>query len=294
MGSRDDMRMPDGLLPPTLLVVGLGMLATLGWGLGDFGGGLTSRSAPVLGVLFTSQAASLVVGIPLWLLTDERAMTTSDLTFSAIAGVLGASGLGLLYRGLSVGRMGVVAPVAATVTAALPVGFGFMTEGLPGNLAIVGIVLAVVGVVLVSFSPGGGDWRASGLGYAVVTGLCFGTFPIATSGISDDLLVRPVVAIRIASIMTVAAIILVSRQPWRVPRRLWPAMLGIGLVDMLATAAYLGALAVGPLAVAAVLTSLYPVVTVILAAIVLRERITPIHAVGIVAVGAAVALIAAA
>jgi drug/metabolite transporter (DMT)-like permease len=287
MGSRDDMRMPDGLLPPTLLVVGLGMLATLGWGLGDFGGGLTSRSAPVLGVLFTSQAASLVVGIPLWLLTDERAMTTSDLTFSAIAGVLGASGLGLLYRGLSVGRMGVVAPVAATVTAALPVGFGFMTEGLPGNLAIVGIVLAVVGVVLVSFSPGGGDWRASGLGYAVVTGLCFGTFPIATSGISDDLLVRPVVAIRIASIMTVAAIILVSRQPW-------PEMLGIGLVDMLATAAYLGALAVGPLAVAAVLTSLYPVVTVILAAIVLRERITPIHAVGIVAVGAAVALIAAA
>jgi drug/metabolite transporter (DMT)-like permease len=71
-------------------------------------------------------------------------------------------------------------------------------------------------------------------------------------------------------------------------------MLGIGLVDMLATAAYLGALAVGPLAIAAVLTSLYPVVTVILAALVLKERITPIHAVGIAAVGAAVALIAAA
>jgi drug/metabolite transporter (DMT)-like permease len=294
MGSRDDMRMPDGLVSPTLLVVGLGMLATFGWGLGDFGGGLMSRSAPVLGVLFTSQVASLVVGIPLWLLSDEPAMTPTDLGLAAGAGVLGAAGLGLLYRGLSTGRMGVVAPVAATVTAALPVAFGFLTEGFPSELAIAGIALAVVGVVLVSFSPGGGGWRSSGLGYAVITGLCFGTFPIVSSGISDDLLVRPVVTIRIASILTVATIILVSRQPWHVPRRLWPAMLGIGLVDMLATAAYLGALAVGPLAIAAVLTSLYPVVTVILAALVLKERITPIHAVGIAAVGAAVALIAAA
>jgi drug/metabolite transporter (DMT)-like permease len=294
MGSRDDMRMPDGLVSPTLLVVGLGMLATFGWGLGDFGGGLMSRSAPVLGVLFTSQVASLVVGIPLWLLSDEPAMTPTDLGLAAGAGVLGAAGLGLLYRGLSTGRMGVVAPVAATVTAALPVAFGFLTEGFPSELAIAGIALAVVGVVLVSFSPGGGGWRSSGLGYAVITGLCFGTFPIVSSGISDDLLVRPVVTIRIASILTVATIILVSRQPWHVPRRLWPAMLGIGLVDMLATAAYLGALAVGPLAIAAVLTSLYPVVTVILAALVLKGRITPIHAVGIAAVGAAVALIAAA
>lgn len=288
------MRMPDALVSPMLVVVGLGMLATLGWGIGDFGGGLMSRKAPVLGVLFTSQVASLVVGIPLWLLSDEPAMTPTDLAFAAGAGVLGASGLGLLYRGLSTGRMGVVAPVAATVTAALPVAFGFLTEGFPSELALIGIALAVVGVVLVSFSPGAGGWRSSGLGYAVVTGLCFGTFPIVSSGISDDLLVRPVVTIRIASILTVATIILVSRQSWHVPRGLWPAMLGIGLVDMLATAAYLGALAVGPLAIAAVLTSLYPVVTVILAALVLRERITPIHAVGIAAVGAAVALIAAA
>lgn len=288
------MRMPEGLLPPTLVVVVLGLVATLGWGLGDFGGGLTSRWAPVLGVLFTSQAASLILGIPLLLLTDEQPMTPTDLSLAGVAGILGASGLGLLYRGLSTGRMGVVAPVAATVTAALPVGYGFLTEGFPDELALAGIALAVVGVVLVSFSPGGGDWRASGLGYAVVTGLCFGMFPIVSSGISDDLLVRPVVTIRIASIVTVATIILVSRQSWHVPRRLWPAMLGIGLVDMLATAAYLGALAVGPLAIAAVMTSLYPVVTVILAALVLRERITPVHALGIAAVGAAVGLIAVA
>jgi drug/metabolite transporter (DMT)-like permease len=294
MGSRDDMRMPSAeiLLPSTLLVVVLGLLASLGWGLGDFGGGLMSRRAPVLGVLFTSQVASLSVGIPLLLLKPEPAMQPSDVVLSAIAGALGASGLALLYRGLSVGRMTVVMPIAAMITAALPVVFGFVTEGIPSALAIAGIVAAATGVVLVSFSPVPADGRPSGIGYGIVTGLLFGLFPIVMNNISADVLVTPVVAVRVASIVTVGALILARRQPWRVPRSLWPAMLAIGLSDMLATAAYLAALDAGPLAIAAVLTSLSNVVTVIMAALVLRERITPIHAVGIVVAGAAVVLIA--
>jgi drug/metabolite transporter (DMT)-like permease len=292
MGSRDDMRMPDALLPPTLLVVALGLLASLGWGVGDFGGGLMSRRAPVLGVLFTSQIASLSVGIPLLLLTPEPSMTPGDLLLATIAGALGASGLGLLDRGLSVGRMTVVMPIAATLTAALPVVFGFVTEGIPSTFAIAGIIAAATGVVLVSLSPAPPDDRPSGLWYGIVTGLLFGLFPIVMNGISDDVLVSPVVAVRVASIVTAGALILARRQPWRVPRSLWPMMLGIGLADMLATAAYLAALNVGPLAIAAILTSLSNVVTVILAALVLRERITPVHGVGIAAAGVAVVLIA--
>ena len=293
MGSRDDMRMPDGLLPPTLIVVLLGMLASLGWGIGDFGGGLASRVAPVLGVLFTSQLASLSVGIPLLLLVREPAMTSSDVVLSAIGGALGASGLALLYRGLSVGRMGVVAPVAAMITAALPVAYGVLTEGAPSELAIAGIGCAAVGVVLVSMTGSAPDGRPSGLWYGIVTGFLFGMFPIVANGISDDVLVAPVVTVRIASIVTVGGfILLLRRQEWRVPRRYWPAMLGIGLVDMLATASYLAALSVGPLAIAAILTSLYPIVTVILAALVLKERISPVHAVGIGAAALAVVLIA--
>jgi drug/metabolite transporter (DMT)-like permease len=292
MGSRDDMRMPDGLLPPTLIVVLLGTLASLGWGIGDFGGGLASRVAPVLGVLFTSQLTSLSVGIPLLLLTTEPAMGAGDLVLAAIGGALGASGLALLYRGLSVGRMGVVAPVAAMITAALPIAYGFLTEGAPSMLAILGIGCAAIGVVLVSMSGSDPDGRPSGLWYGIVTGFVFGMFPIVANGISDDVLVGPVVTVRIASIVTVGALILLRRQPWRVPRRIWPAMLGIGLVDMLATASYLAAISVGPLAIAAILTSLYPIVTVILAALVLHERISPVHAVGIGAAGLAVVLIA--
>ena len=288
------MRMPtlEALLPPTLLVVVLGMISSLGWGIADFGGGVASRRAPVVGVLFASQASSLLVAVPAFLLVPEPALTPLDIGLAAIGGLLGAAGLGLLYRGLSVGRMGVVAPVAAVLTAALPVAFGFATETVPSALAIVGILAAGASVVLVSRTPGTGDGRPSGLRYGIVTGLLFGTFPIVTNAISDDVLVGPVVTVRIASVLAIWAFILVRRPAWRVSSRLLPALFGIGLVDMLATGTYLSALAVGPLAIAAVLQSLYPVVTVILAWLVLRERISVVQATGIVLAGVAVALIA--
>ena len=286
------MRMPDGPLPPTLLVVGLGIISSLGWGIADFGGGVTSRKAPVVGVLFTSQAASLVVAVPLFLLAGESTMTPVEYGLAAIAGVLSAAGLGTLYRGLSVGRMGVVAPVAAVITAALPVTYGFLTEGIPSELAIIGIAAAVVSVLLVSRTPDAGDGRPSGLRYGVATGFIFGLFPIVTSAISDDVLVAPVVTVRVASVLTIAAFVLLRRPQWRVPNRLLPVLLGIGLTDMLATATFLAAIAVGPLAIAAVLQSLYPVVTVILAWAILKERITPVQAGGILAAGTAVVLIA--
>lgn len=272
----------------------LGLLASLGWGLGDFGGGLASRRAPVLGVLLGSQLASIAVGVPILLASHEPAMQPLDLLISVAAGVLGAAGLALLYRGLSVGRMGVVAPVAAVITATLPVGYGFLTEGVPSIIAIGGIVCAVVSVILVSRAPAAADGRPSGIWYAVGAGVVFATFTISASGLSDGLIVSPVVLIRIASVLTITGWLILRRPAWRVERPMWPALVVIGVLDMSATAAYLGAIATGPLAIASILAALYPVVTTILAALVLRERISPVHAVGIVAAGAAVVLIAGA
>lgn len=289
------MRMPDPLIPPALMVVALGMLASLGWGAADFGGGLSSRSAPVLGVLGGSQLASLIVGVPVFLAAREPVMTTTDLAVAIGGGLLGALGLALLYRGLAIGRMGVVAPVAAVLTATLPVVYGFITEGVPSSFAIAGIALAVASVVLVSRAPkADGDDRPSGLGYAIAAGTTFGLFTIAASLLGDGLVLAPVVAIRITSVLAIAAFLVVRRGAWRVPRRLWPALFAIGVIDMAATASYLGAISIGPLAIAAILASLYPVVTTILATVVLRERVTAGHAVGILAAGAAVVLIAGA
>jgi drug/metabolite transporter (DMT)-like permease len=294
MGSRDDMRVPDSLMSPTLVVVVLGLLASLGWGVGDFGGGLTSRRAPVLGVLAGSQLASLFIAVPLYALGSEPAMATTDIVIAMLGGLFGASGLALLYRGLATGRMGVVAPIAAVLTATLPVVFGFVTEGVPHVIAIVGIACAAVSVVLVSRSPDSGNSRPSGILYALGAGTIFGLFSIAASFLDDRLLVGPLVVIRVTSVLAIAVWVLAARQPWRVPRGLWPALVGVGVIDMAATGAYLSAIAIGPLAIAAILASLYPVVTTILAALVLRERVTRVHAAGIAAAGLAVVLIAGA
>lgn len=276
------------------MVVVLSLLASIGWGLADFGGGLTSRRAAVLGVLFGSQVASLAVGLPILAAVHEPAMRPLDIGISLAGGVLGATGLALLYRGLAVGRMGVVAPVAAVLTASIPVGFGFLTEGVPSVVAIIGIGVAGLSVVLVSRSPDATDGRPSGLWYGLAAGAVFGTFTVLVSQLGEGLVLSPVIGIRIASVAMVATWILVRRQPWRVPRSLWPALVAIGVADMLATAAYLTAIAVGPLSIAAILASLYPVVTTVLAAVVLRERVTPLRAAGILAAGVAVVLIAGA
>lgn len=288
------MPMPDLVLPPSIAVVILGLLASLGWGVADFGGGLASRRVPVLGVLLWSQLASLTVGVPILALGHEPAMRPLDFLISIAGGMFGAIGLALLYRGLSVGRMGVVAPVAAVLTATLPVAFGFLTEGIPSIFAIIGIGFAALSVILVSRSPAAPDGRPSGLHYGIAAGVVFGLFTISASQLGDGLIVSPVVVIRIASVTILATWILVRRQPWRVSKGFWPAVVAIGLIDMSATASYLSAIAIGPLAIAAILASLYPVITTLLAGLVLRERVTAIHAAGIIAAGAAVALIAGA
>jgi drug/metabolite transporter (DMT)-like permease len=286
--------MPELLIPPTLVVILLGLLSSIGWGVADFGGGLASRRAPVLGVLGGSQAASLLVAGPLLLARGEPAMAGTDYLIAAFGGALGAVGLALLYRGLAVGRMGVVAPVAAVLTAALPVAFGFLTEGIPSVVAIVGILAAVASVLLVSRSPEDGDGRPSGFRYGLAAGAIFGLFTITVSRLSTDAVFAPTIVIRITSVALISAWILLRGQPWRVDRNLWPVLLVVGVVDMLSTVAYLSAIAVGPLAIASILASLYPVVTTVLAAVVLRERVTPTHAAGIVAAGVAVVLIAGA
>jgi drug/metabolite transporter (DMT)-like permease len=292
MGSRDHRPVPDPLIPPSVAVVALGLLASTGWGVADFGGGLTSRRAPVLGVLLGSQIASLAVGVPILAAVSEPAMRPIDLAVSIGGGVLGATGLALLYRGLSVGRMGVVAPVAAVLTATLPVAYGFVTQGVPSILAIVGIGAAAVSVVLVSRPAGAADDRPSGLRYAVAAGIVFALFTIGAAQLDDALIMSPVVVIRVTSVLLLVTWISVRRAPWRVPRGLWPALVGIGVTDMAATGTYLAAIAIGPLSIAAILASLYPVVTTILAALVLRERVTPLRVAGILAAGLAVALIA--
>ena len=131
----------------------------------------------------------------------------------------------------------------------------------------------------------------SGLGLALLAGVAIGSFGIAISQISEGHTFGPLTIIRAAEAVLIAAVILIGRRAWRADRRWLPAMAGVGVLDMAGNAAFILAVQAGALAVAAVLSSLYPVTTVILAAVFLRERVTRSHAVGIVlAVGAIVCI----
>jgi len=274
-------------------VIAFGLVSALAWGIADFGGGLASRRATLFGVVLVSQVSGLVVSIVLALLSGEPWPAPVDLAWSVLSGVVGAAGVLALYGGLAVGRMGVVAPVAGMLGASVPVLAGIVLEGLPQPIVLAGIGLAIVAVVLVSRVAGGAGAGRSGIELGVIAGLCIGLFNVTISRIDENLVFGPVSIARLVVIVLVVGAILLARRPGTVPARLLPAVAVIGVLDMLGVAAFLFAEQTGPLAVASILSSLYPVTTVLLAAIVLRERVTRHHAVGIAAAGVAILMIGA-
>jgi drug/metabolite transporter (DMT)-like permease len=252
---------------------------------------LLVRRAPVFGVVLVSQLVGAAIALVLGLLRGETLPLPSDVPLSIVGGVVGGIGIVALYRGLAIGRMGVVAPVTGVLAATIPVMFGIFVEGLPGPLVVVGIGLAIVAVVLVSRVD---DGRAgpSGIGLALVAGVAIGLFGVVISQISEGHAFGPLTIIRAAEAVMIAGVIVLGRQAWRADRRLLPAMAGVGVLDMAGNATFILAVQAGALSVAAVLSSLYPVATVVLAMLVLHERMTRSHAIGIVLAAGAIVCIA--
>ena len=267
-----------------------GLAAAVAWGGGDFGGGLMSRRAPVLGVVLLSQLVGLVITFGIAIVRSEVFPNGQDVIVCLVAGVLGGVGVTTLYRALAIGRMGVVAPVTGVLAAIIPVVGGIVLQGMPPPLVLAGIGVAIVAVLLVSRVADEGGGRA-GLREALVAGVCIGLFGIAIAGLSEGNVFAALTLIRSVQIVLVVAAILVMRAAWRPGRGVLPAIAVIGVLDMAGNGLYLLSVQSGALAVASVLSALYPVVTVILAALVLRERVTRDHTIGIVLAGAAIALI---
>jgi drug/metabolite transporter (DMT)-like permease len=269
----------------------LGLAAALVWGAGDFGGGLASRRSPVYGVVLVSQATGLVLCGGIAMALGQAIPTGRDLVTCLVAGVLGAIGITMLYRGLSIGRMGIVAPVTGMLAAVIPVIAGFATEGVPGPIVVTGIVVAVIAVVLVSRVADEGG--RAGLTEALISGTTIGLFGVAIAQLSEGNVFSALAVIRLVQGLVVVAVVLLLRAAWRPAVSILPALIAIGLLDTAGNAFYLAAVQTGQLAIASVLSAMYPVATVVLAMIVLREPMTRDHAVGIVLAGVAIALIAA-
>ena len=272
----------------------LSLGAALSYGLSDFNGGLFSRRGGAWAVSLLAQLGGTAL-VLLVVLVDGGSPGPTDLAWALLAGVGNGFGTAFLYRGLASGRMGVVAPVSGVGSVLVPVAVGLLTGERPGSLVLVGVLLAFPAIWLVSREPveGPTTGSGSGLGDGVLAGLGFGTLFAALAQVPEEAGFLP---LALNQLVAGGAIILVAtalRQPW-VPRNRY-ALGGLvsGALGALATGLFQVATQQGYLTVAAVITSLYPAFTVLLAATVLREHVHRTQAFGLALCAGAVVLVAA-
>jgi drug/metabolite transporter (DMT)-like permease len=275
----------------------LALAAAVSWGVSDFLGGLFTRRVALAPVLLISQAVGF--GMLLVLATAVRGSPMLDV--SSIGFAIGASGAGMvgiaaLYRGMAVGVVSIVAPISAT-GAALPVMFGLLRGERAAPLQMMGIAVALVGIVLASRTAAdkadsAGPIVARGVGLAILAAVGFGAFFILLHEASAvDVLWAGVVQ-RLTGLGIATLVALALRSSVTIPRRRLPGLVAVGVLDTGANVLYAFASTSGLVSVAAVLASLFPVVTVILARVVLRERLNRTQAAGVVLALTGVALIA--
>jgi drug/metabolite transporter (DMT)-like permease len=273
----------------------LALAASLSWGVGDFLAGLSSRKLQVLTVLVVSQAAGLTSLAVLVAVNGEGPPGARYLLYAALAGIAGAVGLAALYRGLAVGSMSVVAPISATA-AVIPVVTGLVTGERPSAAQGAGIGLALAGVVLASRErsiEAGGRRVAEGVGLALVAAVSFGILLVALGAASEADASWATFAMRSTSFTLLAATALVVRPSLSLAHDDLAVLALIGLLDAAGNALFALATTESLLSVAAVLAQLYPVVTVLLARVILGERISRLQQLGVVSAFAGIALITA-
>jgi drug/metabolite transporter (DMT)-like permease len=252
----------------------LALAGALGWGVGDFLGGLAARRIAVLTVLVVSQAVGLV-GVLVWVAVSRDAFPgVVELLPAAGAGIAAMVGLGALYRGFAIGAMGVVAPISAAAPV-VPLAVDVAHGDVPSPLQSVGVVLVVAGIVTLSRESGGpGAGRiAAGAGLAAVAALGFGVFFVGIDAGSDESAAWAVAAARGASVPVAVTVALLTATALRPPRRLLPMLVGVGVFDTASNVFVATATTYGAVGIVAVLGSLYPVVTMVLARLVLGERL---------------------
>jgi drug/metabolite transporter (DMT)-like permease len=276
----------------------LALLSSVFIGSADFVGGAASRTAN--GVRVATFIAIMCVPLALVVSLSYGAehVSRGDAIWSALSGIVVAFGIGCFYLGMGRGLISVVAPVAAVTGAVIPVVYGLVRGERPGAPALVGLVVAFVAVAVVSIAQSeqhpetlvGVDRHVIGL--ALAAGVFFGLYYITLSRVSDDAGLWPVTISRAAgSVALVILALALTRGVLGGVTQLWRTVLLIAVLAISAMVPLLLALQRGPVAIASVLASLYPVTTVLLAAFVLRERLSRLQYVGVACALVSVALV---
>jgi drug/metabolite transporter (DMT)-like permease len=279
-----------------MLAVLLAAIAATLWGSGDFVAGLVTRRVHVLVVSLVAWTTGLLLTAAIVAVVQPGLPSRETVVYGLLAGTFGAVGLGALYRGLAVGRMGIVAPIAA-LSSLVPMAAGFLQGDRPSTIQYVGMVAALGGATLAATAPDhdGIRRRQAGLGLAVLAAVAIGvsmTF-VAASAAGGTPVWTPML-LRTASVPLIVIAILVVR-PGRagLTRGTFGMAAGVGVADNLANVAFAFSTTKGLLTLVSVVASLVPVVTVILARFVDHEHLTRHQLVGVVLALGGVAAIAA-
>lgn len=276
----------------------LALASAVLYGAGDFTGGLATRRAGMLPVVALSQLSGLVLLLVLLPILPPASPSRADILWGVSAGLTGGVGVALLYRALAIGRMAVVAPTTAVCAVAVPVVVSVLLGERPGALAVVGILLGLAAIVLVSQQTApetAHDQRPEGrlppgVGIALVSGVAIGFFFLCLAQTTPDAGMWPILTSRATSVTLFGLAAAVGRRSLRMPGVLLLTLL-CGVVDMSANALYLMAARIGPLSVMVTLASLYPASTVLLARVVLGERLNARQIAGVGCALAAIVLI---
>ena len=274
-----------------MLPLTLALGASVAWGASDFLGGVASRRLPVVVVLLGAQVVGLALATTVWLLTGSELPATDVIALGAAAGIAELFGFACLYRGLAIGAMTAVAPLAA-LTAVLPVAVAVGGGEQMAALQVGGMLLAIAGSAVTAADPGTRR-VAHGAGLGLAAALCFGAFFVFLGEASESAGPAAVLCGRVASVAALALLV-AARPPAARPMRPDAVVIAaLGALDVAANLAYAGAAVHGADATVAVLGSLYPLTTVLLARALLHERMGAPRLAGVFAVLGGVALISA-
>ncbi len=276
----------------SLLGLIFGLSSALIWGGGDFSGGMAARRSHTIQVMAGASFSGLAAMLVLALLTGESWPRGIDIAWAGAAGAIGALGIVLLFDGLSKRAAAIVAPTSALVGTALPVLVSMLTQGLPSPAQIAGILVGVAGIWLVSRSPGKITQEMRRMFWlAAASGVCFGTFFIFIAQVSANSLFTPLTISKGSASLTALVLLGSRRLPMPNIKRN-PLALLAGLMDTGGNAFYLLAVRYTRLDIAAVLASMGPAITVLLSAIIMREKVSRSQGVGVLVCIAATVLLA--
>lgn len=267
------------------------LISALAYGISDFLGGLFSKrvSAWQIAVVGQTSSAFFALLVGLFIGGDP---TATDWAWAGFAGLGGGFGAAFLYRGLSRGRMSVIAPISAIGSALVPVAIGLIGGDRPSMLVFLGVLFAFPAIYLISQvveSTSAGD---GGILDGVLAGLGFGMMFAMLGQVGSDSGLLPLALTQVVAVIGVILTATVMREAWVPRERAAYRALMMGPLGIIATGSFLYATHEGLLSVVAVIASLYPAGTVVLASLVLREKIHTNQAIGLALAAAAVALVA--